>query len=129
VRHVRITIEQVGQSQRVHKNGKNTGSLRLRLTNVETGASVLVNASGPGRRMQTESPDGTTTFEFSATGQNLIYPFDEKEEAMLRAQGLPGLFVSSGPAAFRGTFNTETGAGISFEAVRIPPRVRDCALS
>ena len=123
-----IQIEQVGKSQREHKNGKSTGSLRFRLTNVETGASVLVNASGPGRFMMQEQPDGTGSFTFSATGQNLIYPLSQLEEELLVAQGLPRLFVSSGPVAFSGTFVLATGEPLSFDVTRVPPRVRDlCA--
>jgi hypothetical protein len=123
-----ILIEQVGRSQREHKNGRNTGSLRIRLTNVATGASVLVNASGPGSSPLTENPDGTSTFNFAATGQNLIFSYDATDEAMLAAQGLPGVFVSSGPIELNGTFNTETEASISLTVTRKPPRIRDlCA--
>jgi hypothetical protein len=123
-----VQIEQVGKSQRVHENGRNTGALRFSVTNLETGTSVLVNASGPGSFSSTDNPDGTTDFTFSATGQNLIYSLDPLEEAILNAAGLPGLFVGSGPAEFNGTFNTDSGAAITFNVVNAPSRVRDlCA--
>ena len=121
-----VLVEQTSESQRIHKNGKATGKLRLRVTNLETGASVNINASGPGRGSEVFEGD-VVTFTFQATGQNFVSAFTPGEAAQLRAAGLPEAFVASGPIDLVGTTNLVTGES-TLTINRLPNRIIDiCA--
>lgn len=94
-----ITIEEVVQREKVNtKTGRVTGALKVRVTNEETGESVLVNASGPGTFAETVDEEaGTVTFSFDFRGRSLVFPFDPEERAFFEQAGLPDIFTTSGP--------------------------------
>jgi hypothetical protein len=69
-----------------------TGSLKDRVTNLETGKSELINVSGPSFR--TRNPDGTTTYRFEGLTELPLSPGE-------LGPGSPGQFlVLSGPNTF-----------------------------
>ena len=65
-----------------------TGALKLRLTNVDTGESLVVNASGPGWYTATE-----TTFNVSGQGRWVLFQFAGDEPG-------PGIFLYRGNLRF-----------------------------
>lgn len=77
-----------------------TGSLFATVTNLDTGKSVTVNASGPGT--DTFSPDGTTV-TVAGTGLFLLYATNATQF------GFPSsVVVTSGPIHFLGDLTTFT---------------------
>ena len=73
-----------------------TGALKVRLTNVDTGESLIVNASGPG--WQTET---ATMFDVSGQGHWLLFQFPGDQPG-------PGIFLYRGNIHFVFDFATET---------------------
>lgn len=113
------------------KTGRFTGAFKYQVTNNSTGQSVVVNNSGPGPA--TSTPDaraGTLTVEFDFRGRAVFFAFNEKEQEILAAAGLPDIFATSGPV--RGTVvlniasTPPTTISVAFDT---PDRVQDvCAL-
>jgi hypothetical protein len=118
-----VLVESTVQKQRLHKNGRQTGQLRFRVTNVETGVSVDVNASGPGRGGETQEGD-VLTYTFQATGLNIVFPFTPGEAKAMRAAGLPELFYSAGPIDLVGMTNLVTDEA-TLTVNRRPSRIVD----
>lgn len=71
-----------------------TGALKIRLTNVDTGESLIVNASGPG--WQTET---ATMFEVSGQGRWVLFQFPGDQPG-------PGIFLYRGNLHFVVDFAT-----------------------
>jgi len=92
-----VTISEEVNRTREHKDGRITGALKLRVTNDRTRRSIVVNASGPGRVVETDLGGGRFQLDFSFTGRSLIFPFIPGEVPFFRAAGLPDLFVTKGP--------------------------------
>ena len=69
-----------------------TGALKIRLTNVDTGQSLLVNASGPAWQTETE-----TVLEVSTQGRLVLFPFAGDEPG-------PGIFLYRGNVHFEVEF-------------------------
>jgi hypothetical protein len=67
---------------------KVTGTFKVRVTNVSTGTSVLLNASGPGTI--TIYPDGSVTVDGTGHGLTL------NPAAAAASFGLPGVLFTSG---------------------------------
>ena len=65
-----------------------TGALKIRLTNVDTGQSLVVNASGPGWQTETE-----TVFDVSGQGRWVLFQFPGDEPG-------PGIFLYRGNIHF-----------------------------
>jgi hypothetical protein len=70
-----------------------TGSLRVSLTNLDTGKTITANVSGPSRR--TEHPDGSVTFLGRGRGLLLLSPADAERF------GLPTAAVVAGAATIQ----------------------------
>jgi hypothetical protein len=68
-----------------------TGALKYRITNRETGQSIVVNASGPSVGQHRVIVGGQ--FEFRATGNNILF-LTKRQAAQAR---LPMIFTSHGP--------------------------------
>lgn len=94
-----VTFTEVVQREKTNtKTGRVTGALKIRVTNEDTGESVLVNASGPGMFEEVVDEEaGTLTLTFDFTGRSLIFPFTPDEQAFFQAAGLPDIFTTSGP--------------------------------
>jgi hypothetical protein len=73
-----------------------TGALKIRLTNVDTGESLVVNASGPGWQRETE-----TMFDVSGQGRWVLFQFPGDEPG-------PGIFLYRGNIHFVFDFATES---------------------
>lgn len=117
------------------KTGRFTGAFKFQVTNNDTGQSVVVNNSGPGPVTETVDEEaGTVTIDFDFKGRAVFFAFNETEQAIFQAAGLPDIFATSGP--IRGTVVLDiseadedtppTTISIHFDT---PKRVQDvCAL-
>lgn len=122
-----LLFEEVVQKERVHvKEGKLdrvTGSLKIRITNLENGESLLVNASGPGTFQEIENEDGTLTIKIAFKGRNLIFPEVPEDLAFFQAAGLPDVFITSGP--LNGTITLSPDGEVEELTLDTPRRVQD----
>jgi len=114
---------------RVHKDGRTTGTIKIRLTNEATGKNVLVNASGPATFRETVLQNGNIEIVFAPTGPGLYYPFPGEEE-YYAAANLPDLFVTKGP--FKQTIvldvtnaDEDTPPGVVSFLTEVPNRIEN----
>lgn len=92
-----VKVSEEVNRAKVGAKGKVTGTLRYRLTDLATGRTALVNASGPGTMTVEPLPGGREAVVFRATGPSLFFPVDAVEAAYFEAAGLPDLLLTSGP--------------------------------
>ena len=117
------------------KTGRFTGAFKFQVTNKDTGASVVVNNSGPGPITETVDEEaGTVTIVLDFKGRSVFFPFNETEQAIFEAAGLPDIFATSGPVRVTVVLDISeadadtppTALSIDFDT---PERVQDvCAL-
>ena len=121
-----LLFEEVVQKERVHvKEGKLdrvTGALKVRITNLENGESILVNASGPGTFEEIENEDGSLTLIIRFKGRSLIFAQSPEDRQFFEAAGLPDVFITSGP--LNATI-TLTENGVADASIDAPRRVQD----
>lgn len=121
-----LFFEEVMQKQRVHvKEGKLdrvTGALKVRVTNLENGESILVNASGPGTFEEIENEDGSLTVVIRGKGRSLIFPETPEDLKFFGAAALPDVFITSGPLNATLTLTENGLQNVTFD---VPRRVQD----